>query len=73
MSEPSKPCDICFNNPCDCQDLFEPYNEIIQNELQQKRHQITNIMFQISHAESMLDFFENTFGAMQKTIPYMYF
>ena len=56
MSEQSKSCGVCFNDPCDCQDLLQPYNEIIQNELQQKRYQITNIMFQISHAETMHDY-----------------
>ena len=59
-------CGVCFNDPCDCKDLFEPYNAMMKNEFQQKRYQITNLMFQIRHAETMFDFAQTLLEAAQK-------
>ena len=59
-------CGVCFNDPCDCKDLFQPYNAMMKNEFQQKRYQITNLMFQIRHAETMFDFAQTLLEAAQK-------
>ena len=38
-------CDKCFSDPCDCKELYKPYEQQKQANLEGLRYQITNTLF----------------------------
>lgn len=49
-------CQICYADPCDCEDLFQPYREIQKNNITDLRYQITNLLDLIDMAKHQLDY-----------------
>ena len=49
-------CQICFSDPCDCEDLFQPYTEMKKNNIADLRFQITNLLDLIGIAEHQLEY-----------------
>jgi len=52
----SGPCEICLSDPCDCEDLFQPYQEMKKNNLSDYRYQISNLLVQIDNSKHQIEY-----------------
>ncbi len=61
-------CDKCFSDPCDCKDLYKPYEQQKQANLENLRYQITNILFLLETAKHQMEFAKTMLDGSQKRL-----
>ena len=61
-------CDKCFSDPCDCKELYKPYEQQKQANLEGLRYQITNTLFLMETAKHQMDFAQTLLDKSQKAL-----